>query len=69
MSFMDTFGEMHLLAYCYNWPPEVLWDMKRSERHLWAEMVRFQKKVESDSIKGSGGKAPSGSGKGYHESS
>ena len=60
---------MHILAYCYHWPPERLWDMGRSERRMWAEMVRMQKEVEADSIKGSGNKAPSKGGKGYKESS
>ena len=69
--FKVAVGEMHILAYCYHWPPDILWDMPRSERRMWAEMVRLQKEVEADSIKGSGSKAPSKAkhGKGYKESS
>lgn len=68
----SAIAEMHIIAYCYNWSRDSLWDMSRSERKVWAEMVKMQKKAEADSIKGgtSGDNtAPRSSKKGYSESS
>lgn len=41
---------MHILAYCYHWGRESLWNMSRSERKMWVEMVLAQKKAESKSV-------------------
>lgn len=43
-------GEMHLIAYCYNWDRDTLWNMKRSERKMWSKMVLAQKKAEAGSV-------------------
>ena len=37
---------MHILAYCYHWDRNTLWNMSRSERKMWVEMVLAQKKAE-----------------------
>ena len=42
-------GEMHILAYCYHWDRDTLWSLPRSERKMWVEIVREQKKVENNS--------------------
>ena len=42
--------EMHILAYCYHWGNETLWDMPRSERKRWVDMIQEQKKAESEGI-------------------
>lgn len=41
---------MHILAYCYHWPPESLWKMPRREREMWVEMVRTQKEAEAKAV-------------------
>lgn len=41
---------MHILAYCYHWDRNTLWNMSRSERKLWVKMVLAQKKAESNGV-------------------
>lgn len=41
---------MHILAYCYHWDRNTLWEMSRSERKLWVKMVLAQKEAESKSV-------------------
>ena len=43
----QAIGEMHILAYCYHWDRDTLWNMTRSERKMWVKMVLAQKKVEN----------------------
>lgn len=62
---------MHILAYCYHWDAKSLWEMRRSERKVWARTVMAQKEAENNAVS-KGTKAPSQSGKGgksYKESS
>lgn len=42
---------MHILAYCYHWDRDTLWNLSRRERIMWVEMVLAQKKMESESLK------------------
>ena len=46
----QAIGEMHILAYCYHWDRNTLWDMSRSERKMWVEMVLAQKKAETKGV-------------------
>lgn len=39
---------MHILAYCYHWDRDTLWNMTRSERKMWVRMVLAQKKAENN---------------------
>lgn len=41
---------MHILAYCYHWDRETLWNMCRSERKMWVKMVLAQKKAETNGL-------------------
>lgn len=41
---------MHILAYCYHWDRDTLWNMSRSERKLWVDMVLAQKKAETKGL-------------------
>lgn len=41
---------MHILAYCYHWDRNTLWNMSRSERKMWVKMVLAQKKAENKGL-------------------
>jgi hypothetical protein len=41
---------MHVLAYCYHWDRDTLWNMGKSERNMWYKMVLAQKKAEQESL-------------------
>ena len=41
---------MHVLAYCYHWTPDILWDMPISERKMWCKMIMTQKEAERKAI-------------------
>lgn len=41
---------MHILAYCYHWDRDSLWNMSRSERKMWVKMVLAQKKAETKGL-------------------
>jgi len=43
-------GDMHILAYCYHWSRDTLWNMSRSERRMWVKMVQIQKEVERKAL-------------------
>lgn len=49
MSFYEAVGEMHLLAYCYHWDRNTIFNMGRQERKLWYKMVLAQKNAEKNS--------------------
>lgn len=49
---------MHLLAYCYHWDRNTLWNLPKLEREMWAELVQEQLKAEKEAVSGSG-KSPS----------
>lgn len=42
---------MHIIAYCYNWDRDTIWELPRLEREMWAAIILKQKKAENDSIK------------------
>ena len=46
----SAIGEMHILAYCYHWGRDTLWDMSISERRMWVKMVLAQKKAETKGL-------------------
>ena len=50
MSYENAVKEMHILAYCYHWGRNDLWDMSCSERRMWCEMVLAQKKAENKGV-------------------
>ena len=41
---------MHILAYCYHWDRETLWNLSQSERKMWVKMVLAQKKAENKDL-------------------
>lgn len=42
---------MHILAYCYHWDRNTVWELSCRERRMWVELILAQKKMEADSIK------------------
>ena len=46
---------MHVLAYCYHWDRDILWELTRSERRMWVKLVQLQKEAEAEAIKNSAG--------------
>lgn len=42
---------MHILAYCYHWSRDEVWNLTRRERKMWVDMVLTQKRMESEAIK------------------
>nr|DAH50447.1 MAG TPA: hypothetical protein [Caudoviricetes sp.] len=42
---------MHILAYCYHWDRNTLWELSTRERKMWVGMVLTQKKLENDKLK------------------
>lgn len=49
VSFPQALEEMHVLAYCYHWGRDTLWEMSRKERKMWCKLVLKQKKFEAGS--------------------
>lgn len=43
---------MHILAYCYHWSRDSLWELPRNERKKWVEIVLEQKRVEAEGVEG-----------------
>lgn len=37
---------MHILAYCYHWSPDILWNMTVRERKMWCKILLAQKEAE-----------------------
>lgn len=50
VSFEVAKGEMHILAYCYHWGRNELWDLPPKERKMWVEMVLEQKRQENKEL-------------------
>lgn len=41
---------MHTLAYVYHWDRDTIWNLPRSERKMWVELIHKQKEAEAEQI-------------------
>lgn len=49
-SFEVAVSEMHIIAYCYHWDVDSLWNMHIKERKMWVNKILEQKEAENRSI-------------------
>ena len=51
INFGEAIADMHIIAYCYHWDRDTIFELPRLERKMWAAIILKTKKAEADSIK------------------